>query len=93
MNRAASDRGSFYVCFFRKGYIIGNRIVFEEKSLAALLKIRRNAVSLWRRRIDGNVGAAKKTFVKYKKCTDVYCAYLARGKPIERLTVADWYIV
>ena len=31
---------------------------------------------------------AKKTFEKYKKCTDVYCAQLANGSSIEWLTVA-----
>lgn len=32
--------------------------------------------------------SAKKTFAKYKKCTDVYCTQLAKGKSVERLTVA-----
>lgn len=30
---------------------------------------------------------AKKTFAKFKKCTDVYCSQLRKGRSIERLTV------
>lgn len=43
-------------------------------------------VGCWK--VYGNVEAAKRTFAKYKKCTEVYCAHLANGKSIERLTVA-----
>lgn len=43
-------------------------------------------VGCWK--VYGDADAAKKTFAKYKKCTDVYCAQHAKGKSIERLTVA-----
>lgn len=43
-------------------------------------------VGCWK--VYGNVEAAQKLFAKYKKCTDVYCAHLAKGKSIERLTIA-----
>ncbi len=33
--------------------------------------------------------AAMKTFERYKKCTDVYCAHFANGAPIEKLTVCE----
>ncbi len=41
---------------------------------------------LWK--VYGDAEAAQKTFAKYKKCTDTYCEQFAKGKPIERLTVA-----
>ena len=43
-------------------------------------------VGCWK--VYGNVEAAKKTFAKYKKCTDVYSRQQANGKSVERLTVA-----
>ncbi len=43
-------------------------------------------VGCWK--VYGDEEAAKKTFAKYKKCTDLYCAKLSEGKSIERLTVA-----
>lgn len=43
-------------------------------------------VGCWK--VYGDADAARKTFAKYKKCTDVYCARLAEGSSIERLTVA-----
>jgi len=39
-------------------------------------------------KVYGDEEKARKTFAKYKKCTDVYCAKLAGGRSIERLTVA-----
>lgn len=39
-------------------------------------------------KVYGDAEAAQKTFAKYKKCTQVYCAQHANGKSIERLTVA-----
>lgn len=42
---------------------------------------------LWK--VYGNVDAAIKTFAKYKKCTDVYSTHYAKGRSIERLTVAE----
>lgn len=39
-------------------------------------------------KVYGDVEAAQKLFAKYKKCTDVYCEQLSRGKSVERLTVA-----
>lgn len=43
-------------------------------------------VGCWK--VYGDAEAAQKTFAKYKKCTAVYCAQLAHGRSIERLTVA-----
>lgn len=43
-------------------------------------------VGCWK--VYGDVEAAEKTFAKFKKCTDVYCALYAKGRSIERLTVA-----
>lgn len=43
-------------------------------------------VGCWK--VYGDADAAQKTFAKYKKCTDVYCAQYAKGRSIERLTVA-----
>ena len=43
-------------------------------------------VGCWK--VYGDTEAAKKIFAKYKKCTAVYCAKLARGKSIDRLAVA-----
>lgn len=42
-------------------------------------------VGCWK--VYGNADVARKTFAKYKKCTDVYSAQYAKGKTIERLTV------
>lgn len=39
-------------------------------------------------KVYGDAAAAQKVFAKYKKCTTVYCTQLAKGTPIERLTVA-----
>lgn len=44
-------------------------------------------VGCWK--VYGDVEAAEKTFAKYKKCTDVYCAQFAKGRSIERLIVAE----
>ncbi|MBQ8165316.1 MAG: DUF3793 family protein [Clostridia bacterium] len=43
-------------------------------------------VGCWK--VYGDAEAARKTFAKYKKCTDVYCTQLSKGRSIERLTVA-----
>lgn len=43
-------------------------------------------VGCWK--VYGDVERAQKVFEKYKKCTNVYCAQLAKGRSIERLTVA-----
>ena len=43
-------------------------------------------VGCWK--VYGDVDEAQKTFAKYKKCTDVYCDQFAKGRSIERLTVA-----
>lgn len=43
-------------------------------------------VGCWK--VYGDEAAARKTFAKYKKCTDVYCEQWEKGKSIERLTVA-----
>ncbi len=39
-------------------------------------------------KVYGDADKAKKTFAKHKKCKEVYCRLYARGKSIERLTVA-----
>ena len=39
-------------------------------------------------KVYGDEEAAKKKFAQYKKCTQVYCDQRAKGKDIERLTVA-----
>lgn len=43
-------------------------------------------VGCWK--VYGDVETAQKTFAKFKKCTDVYCAQYAKGRSIERLAVA-----
>ncbi len=43
-------------------------------------------VGCWK--VYGDVEKAKKTFAKYKKCTDVYKRQYKSGKSVERLTVA-----
>lgn len=43
-------------------------------------------VGCWK--VYGDEAAAKKKFAMYKKCTQVYCDQWAKGKDIERLTVA-----
>lgn len=43
-------------------------------------------VGCWK--VYGDVETAQKTFAKFKKCTDVYCDQYAKGRSIERLTVA-----
>lgn len=39
-------------------------------------------------KVYGNEDAARRTFAKYKKCTDVYLRCLAEGRGLEKLTVA-----
>ncbi len=39
-------------------------------------------------KVYGDLEKAQKTFAKYKKCTDVYCAQYAKGSTIKKLTVA-----
>ncbi|MBQ8377637.1 MAG: DUF3793 family protein [Oscillospiraceae bacterium] len=43
-------------------------------------------VGCWK--VYGDEEGAKKTFEKYKKCTEEYCNLFANGRSIERLTVA-----
>ena len=43
-------------------------------------------VGCWK--VYGDAEAAQKLFAKYKKCTTVYCDQYAKGKSVERLTVA-----
>lgn len=43
-------------------------------------------VGCWK--VYGDVDEAQKTFAKYKKCTEIYCTMYAKGRSIERLTVA-----
>lgn len=43
-------------------------------------------VGCWK--VYGDADAARKTFAKYKKCTDIYCSQYKMGRSIERLTVA-----
>lgn len=44
-------------------------------------------VGTWK--VYGDARAAQNTFRKYQKCTSIYCTQYARGKSIERLTVAE----
>lgn len=39
-------------------------------------------------KVYGDLETAQRTFAKYKKCTDVYCAQYAKGSTIKKLTVA-----
>lgn len=39
-------------------------------------------------KVYGNEDEARRTFAKYKKCTDIYTAQFARGRSVDRLTVA-----
>lgn len=39
-------------------------------------------------KVYGNLEEALKTFEKYKKCTEIYCAQWAKGVPLEKLAVA-----
>lgn len=43
-------------------------------------------VGCWK--VYGDVEAAQKLFARYKECTDAYCESIAKGKSIERLTIA-----
>lgn len=43
-------------------------------------------VGCWK--VYGDVEKAQKTFARYEKCTDVYSFQYAKGKTIERLTIA-----
>ena len=43
-------------------------------------------VGCWK--VYGDEEAARKRFAQYKKCTKIYCDQWAKGKDIERLTVA-----
>jgi hypothetical protein len=43
-------------------------------------------VGCWK--VYGDEEAARKKFAQYKKCTQIYCDQWAKGKAIERLTVA-----
>lgn len=39
-------------------------------------------------KVYGDENKAKKTFAKYRKCTEVYCEHMAKGRSLEWLTVA-----
>lgn len=43
-------------------------------------------VGCWK--VYGNAERAERLFAKYKKCTDIYSSYYAKGRSVERLTVA-----
>lgn len=43
-------------------------------------------IGYWK--VYGDAERAEKTFARFKKCTCVYCAQYAKGKSVERLTVA-----
>ena len=43
-------------------------------------------VGCWK--VYGDEQAARKTFARYKKCTEFYCSQWEKGQSIERLTVA-----
>lgn len=44
-------------------------------------------VGTWK--VYGDAESAQKTFARYKKCTDVYCAKFAEGRPLDKLAVSD----
>ncbi len=48
------------------------------------------SVGTWK--VYGNECTAKKTFSKYKKCTDVYCKRFKEGSDLLRLTVEGRYL-
>jgi hypothetical protein len=39
-------------------------------------------------KVYGDAEAARRTFARFRKCTEVYCSRYAAGTPLERLTVA-----
>ena len=43
-------------------------------------------IGCWK--VYGDLDEAKRSFARFKKCTEVYCAQWSKGKSIERLTVA-----
>ncbi len=43
-------------------------------------------VGCWK--VYSDVENARKSFAKFKKCTDVYCSLYKKGRSIERLTIA-----
>ena len=43
-------------------------------------------IGCWK--VYGDEKAAARTFAKYKKCTEVYCAQFKGGRPLEKLTVS-----
>lgn len=43
-------------------------------------------IGCWK--VYGDAETARRTFLKYKKCTDAYCAQYAKGSTVERLTVS-----
>lgn len=43
-------------------------------------------VGCWK--VYGDEEKAQKTFARYQKCTDIYCAQWKQGKSIDRLTIA-----
>ncbi len=63
------------------GYPLGNIKAFIANGGA-------NCKCTGRWKAYSNEQAAKKTFIKYKKCTQLYCRKYAEGTGIDRLTVA-----
>lgn len=47
---------------------------------------RYKCVGEWK--VYGDADRARKTFARYRKCTEIYCALFAQGKSMERLAVA-----
>ena len=43
-------------------------------------------VGCWK--VYGDEEKAKRTFARFQKCTDSFCAHWAKGMPLERLTIA-----
>ncbi len=44
-------------------------------------------IGCWK--VYGDAAAALRTFAKYQKCTTVYCAQYAMGKPLERMMLSQ----
>ena len=68
---------------------VGLFLGYPPEDVAGFLENRgcgHKCVGCWK--VYGDPAAAQKTFEKFRKCTQVYCAQWEQGRSIERLTVA-----
>lgn len=80
--RRLADNGEF-------PHEIGLFLGYPPEDVCGFMENRANGckcVGFWK--VYGDAEAAQKTFARFRKCTSAYCAQYARGKSIERLTVA-----